>query len=175
LILNLMPRVNRILKREGEGTMPELEEMSKQGDSSEQIVNLLYNTGYRLTGNHKKTQELLTSVFNALKGNMKLNIALRNMCLIYRNKATSSPGKNLPKNLPREKSSPSAKDNSTNKIQAALLTLPPTERLVLVLREVLGLSYAEIAEMTGIEKIAVTRLLNTGRWGLLKRLAPPPG
>ncbi|AGL03443.1 RNA polymerase sigma factor [Desulfoscipio gibsoniae] len=150
--------------------MPKLGEMSKQGNSSEQIVNLLYNTGYRLTGSHNKTQELLTAVFNALNGNISINIALKNLCLIYRNKTTSSPGKNLPK----AKSSPPAKDNSTDKIQEALLTLSPIERLVLVLREVLGLNYTEIAELTGIEKIAVTRLLNAGRWELRKQLAPLP-
>ncbi|WP_006523802.1 RNA polymerase sigma factor [Desulfoscipio gibsoniae] len=155
--------------------MPKLGEMFKQGNSSEQIVNLLYNTGYRLTGSHKKTQELLKGVFKALDGDINLNTALINLCLIYRNKATTGWTPNLPKDLPRAKSSPPTKDNSTNKIQAALLTLPPTERLVLVLRDILGLSYVEIAEMTGIEKIAVTRLLNTGRWELRKQLVPPPG
>ncbi|WP_041284924.1 RNA polymerase sigma factor [Desulfoscipio gibsoniae] len=96
---------------------------------------------------------------------------MKSLCLIYRNKATSSPGKNLPK----DKRSPPKKNNSTNRVQKALLTLPPTERLVLVLREILGLGYIEIAEMTGIEKTAVTRLLNTGRWALRKQLVPPPG
>ncbi|MFA7468496.1 MAG: sigma factor-like helix-turn-helix DNA-binding protein [Desulfotomaculaceae bacterium] len=151
--------------------MTKLEEMSKQGDSPEQIVNLLYNTGYRLTGSHKKTQELLKGVFIELNGNINLSTALKNMCLIYRNKTTSSSGKNFTK----DKSGPPIKDNCTNKIQAALLTLPPTERLVLVLREILGLNYAEIAGLTGMEKTAVTRLLSTGRWDLRKYLVPPPG
>ncbi|AGL02528.1 hypothetical protein [Desulfoscipio gibsoniae] len=62
--------------------MPKLREMSKQGNSSEQIVNLLYNTGYRLTGSHRKTQELLKGVFNALNGNINLNTALKSLCLI---------------------------------------------------------------------------------------------
>ncbi|HBX24515.1 MAG TPA: RNA polymerase subunit sigma-70 [Desulfotomaculum sp.] len=151
--------------------MPKLEEISKQGDSSEPIVNLLYNTGYRLTGSHRKTQELLKGVFNALNGNLNFNTALKNLCLIYRNKTTSSPGKNLP----QDKNSSSIKVKSTDKIQAALLTLPPAERLILVLREILGLNYAEIVEFTGMEKTDVTRLLNTGRWFLRKHLAPPPG
>ncbi len=151
--------------------MPKLEEMSKQGNSSEQIVNLLYNTGYRLTGSHKETQALLTGVFNALNGNININIALKNLCLLYINKTTSSPGKGLT----QDKSSPPVKDNSTNKIQEALLTLAPTERLVLVLRELLGLNYFQIAEMTGMENTAVSRLLHTGRWALRKQLAPPPG
>jgi RNA polymerase sigma-70 factor (ECF subfamily) len=60
-----MPHVNRILNEK-------VEEMSKHDNSSEQIVNLLYNTGYRLTGSHKRTQELLTGVFNPVSGNINL-------------------------------------------------------------------------------------------------------
>lgn len=151
--------------------MPKLEEVSNRSDSSKQIVNLLYSTGYRLTGSHSKTQDLIKNVFDALNGNINLNTALKNLCLIYINKATSSPGKNSPKD---KKSSPK-KSNSANKVQEALLTLPSAERLVLVLREVLGLGYVEIAEMIGIEKTVVSRLLNTGRWALRKQLAPPFG
>ncbi|WP_161821545.1 RNA polymerase sigma factor [Sporotomaculum syntrophicum] len=151
--------------------MPKLREMSKWSDSSDQIVNLLYNTGYRLTGSHRKTQDLIRDVFNALNGNINLNTALKSLCLIYINKPTSS----LSKNLSKTKSSPPTKDNSSNNVQNALLTLPLKVRLVLVLREVLGLGYVEIAEMTGIEKTAVTRLLNTGRWELQIQLAPHPG
>lgn len=157
-----MPHVDRILNGK-------VGEMSKQDNSSEQIINLLYNTGYRLTGSHKRTQELLKGVFNPVSGNINLKTALKKMCLTYINKATTSWTPNLPK------SSPPTNDNSTNKIQAALLALPPTVRLVLVLREVSGLNYVEIAEMTGIEKIAVTRLLSTGRWELRKQLATPRG
>lgn len=143
--------------------------MPNQGDSSEQITNLLYKTGYRLTGNHKSTQALLADVFNVLNRNINLNTALKNLCLIYINKTTAETGKNFHK----DKSSPPAQDNSTNKIQEALLTLPPLERLVLVLREVLGLDYAEIADMIGKENTAVTRLLHTGRWALRGQFDPP--
>ncbi|WP_347488909.1 sigma factor-like helix-turn-helix DNA-binding protein [Desulfoscipio sp. XC116] len=147
--------------------MPKMREKFKRGSSSEQIVNLLYNTGYRLTGNHRETQKLLKDVLNVLNDNINLNIALKSLCLIYINKAISSPGKNSSKN----KKSPPRKSNSTNKVQEALLTLPPAERLVLVLREVLGLDYVEIAELIGIEETPVSRLLNTGRWALRKQLA----
>ncbi|TYO93290.1 RNA polymerase sigma factor [Desulfallas thermosapovorans] len=143
--------------------------MSKQDNSSEQMVNLLYNTGYRLTGSHRKTQELLTGVFNTVSDNISIKTALKKLCLTYINKASTGWTPSLPE------SSPPTKDNSTNKIQAALLALPPAVRLVLVLREVSGLNYVEIAEMTGIEKIAVTWLLSTGRWELRKQLAPPRG
>ena len=151
--------------------MPRLGEMSKPGNSSEQIVNLIYNTGYRLTGSHRKTQELIKDVFNALNGNINSNAALKSLCLIYINKPTSS----LSKNLSKTKSSPPTKDNSSNSVQNALLMLPPTERLVLVLREIVGLDYVKIAEMTGMEKTAVTLLLNTGRRELRNQLAPPSG
>jgi len=152
--------------------MPKLEGMSKRGNSSDQIVNLLYNTGYKLTGSHRKTQKLLEDVFNALNGNgnITLNTALKSLCLLYINKPTSS----LSKNLSKTKSSPPVKDNNSDKIQEALLTLPSTERLVLVLRDVLGLNYTEIAKLTGIEKTVVSWMLNTGRWTLRNQLVPPP-
>ena len=150
--------------------MPKLREMSKRGNSSEQVVNFLYNTGYRLTGSHGKTQELLKGVLNALNGNINLNTALKSLCLIYINNAISSPGKNIPK----DKRNLSQKNNSSNRVQEALLTLPPTERLILVLREVLGLDYAEIAGIIGMEETAVSRLLNTGRWELRKQLVSFP-
>ncbi|KAF1084312.1 ECF RNA polymerase sigma factor SigE [Sporotomaculum syntrophicum] len=148
--------------------------MSKQDNSSEQIVYLLYNTGYRLTGSHNRTQELLMVVFNTVSGNINLKTALKKLCLTYKNKATTGWAPNLPKDLPEAKKSPQTEDNSTNKIQAGLMTLPPSERLVLVLREVSGLNYVEIAEVTGMEKISVNRLLSTGRWELRKKFAPVP-
>lgn len=150
--------------------MSKLGQAVNHGNCVEQIVNLLYTTGYRLTGNHKSTQALLTGVFNALSCNINIKTALKNLCLLYINETTANPGKKTPKG----KSSSPARDNRTNKIQEALLTLPPTERLVLVLRDVLGLTYAEIAELSGMENTAVTRLMNAGRWALRKQLAPPP-
>jgi len=73
-------------------TMPKPEEMFKQGDPSMQIVNLLYNTGFRLTGAHRKTQELLKDVFNDINDIIDINTALKNLCLIYRNKAITGWG-----------------------------------------------------------------------------------
>ena len=64
VILHSMP-YNEGFKTKGREIMPQLEEMSNQGNSLEQIINLLYNIGYRLTGSHKLTQELLTDVINA--------------------------------------------------------------------------------------------------------------
>lgn len=148
--------------------MPQLEEMSNQGNSLEQIINLLYNIGYRLTGSHKLTQELLTDVINALHGNLEVNIALENLCLLFKSKTTA----NLIKKSTKAKISPEIKDNNLEKIQQTLLTLPPTERLVLILREILGLNYFEIAKVVGMERITVTTLLNAARWELRKRLAP---
>ena len=152
--------------------MPKLGAIAKRSNSSDQIVNLLYNTGYRLTGSHRITQKLLEDVCNALnvESRINFNISLQSLCLIYLNNPTAG----LSKNLPKDKSSPPVKGNNSGKIQAALLTLPPTERLVLVLRDMLGLNYTEIAKLIGIEKTAVTRLLNTGRWALRKQLVTPP-
>jgi len=152
--------------------MPKLDKTFKQGEYPEQIVNLLYNTGYRLTGKHLETQELVEGVFDTLNNNANLKTALKSMCLIYMNN-TASGGKNLPKD--NNGSTLLDKGISTHKIQAALLALPPIERLVLVLREILGLNYADIAEITGCEKITVTRLLTAGRGALRKHLVLHPG
>lgn len=43
---------------------------------------------------------------------------------------------------------------------------------MVVLREVLGLSYAEIGEVAGLDEPAVTRLLTVGRRHLADRLIP---
>jgi len=109
--------------------MPKPKEMSKQGDSSVQMLK---------------------------------NTALKNLCLLYLNKVITGWAPNLPKALLKAKSSPPTKDNTINRIQAVIFSLPPTERLVLVLREVLGRSYVEIANMIGMEKTTVPQLLNTG-------------
>ncbi len=155
--------------------MPNLDKTFKQGEYPEQIVDLLYNTGYRLTGKHLETQELVEGVFNTLNNNANLKTALKSMCLIYMNNTASGGGKNLNSSKVSSSSTLLDKGICTNKIQAALLALPPIERLVLVLREILGLNYADIAEITGCEKITVTRLLTAGRGALRKHLVPHPG
>lgn len=48
-------------------------------------------------------------------------------------------------------------------VQETLLCLPPAERLAVVLRDVLHLTYPEVAGVTGLDEPAVARLLAAGR------------
>ncbi len=57
-------------------------------------------------------------------------------------------------------------DLSKPQIQEALLYLPPIERLLVVLKDILGLTYAEMADLTGLEKSDVSCLLSMGRLSL---------
>jgi RNA polymerase sigma-70 factor, ECF subfamily len=56
-------------------------------------------------------------------------------------------------------------------MSAALAELPDDQRVVLLLREVEGLSYAEIAATLGLPQGTVASRLNHARAGLRDRLA----
>jgi RNA polymerase sigma factor (sigma-70 family) len=58
------------------------------------------------------------------------------------------------------------------RIEAAIAALPPLFREVLVLRDVEGMSYAEIAAVTGVPNGTVMSRLSRGRDLLMKELAP---
>lgn len=55
---------------------------------------------------------------------------------------------------------------------AALQRLPPRQRAVLVLRDVLAFRAAEVAEMLGVTEVSVNRTLHRAR-GALERAVPP--
>lgn len=58
-----------------------------------------------------------------------------------------------------------------DEVKAALESLPPAFRLVLILRDLEGFSYREIAEMTGVPAGTVMSRLFRARRGLQERLA----
>jgi len=158
--------------------------------SNDQIFNLLYTTGYRLTGNHRLTAELIEVSISALnlqgrqshnklfKGlvrqqtgckNTFANALLKTLCstFITNNKLVCG----------REQVTAPLKtyefSRSRSQMQDALLELPPMKRLLVVLRDILGLTYAEMAELTGLEKCDVAGLLSAGRWSLRELIDLP--
>ncbi|WP_027365516.1 sigma-70 RNA polymerase sigma factor region 4 domain-containing protein [Desulfotruncus alcoholivorax] len=143
--------------------MPQTGKPLTQRHSPEEILNLLYNTGFRLTGSHRETTDLVLRAFDALTGCEKVNFstALKGLCSVYIKTAAENLGQSLFRN-----------NCSTGKVQEALLSLPHKERLVVVLREILGLDYTVIANMTGLRKKDVSELLSTGRSYLIKQLLP---
>jgi RNA polymerase sigma-70 factor (ECF subfamily) len=157
---------------------------------ADQIVKLLYTTGYRLTGNHRLTAELIDGSINALNlqgqhGRNKLfkgivrkqsgrkipgaSIMLKTLCTTFLHKTTVVNGrKHTAVPLRTYEFSP-----SKPQMQEVLLQLPPLERLLVVLRDILGLTYIEMAELTGLEKSEVACFLSAGRWSLRELLDTP--
>lgn len=141
--------------------MPVTGKALSQRNSPEEIINLLFNTGFRLTGNNQVTAELVKGALDTLSGQkVNFNTAVKGLCSVYINTTAKKSGSML------------HNESGTKKVQEALLSLPNKERLVVVLCEVLGLDYAEIADMTGLEETAVISLLAAGRWSLRKQLIP---
>lgn len=147
--------------------MPGPRALSKAG-SPERLFNLLYNTGYRLTGNHRDAAELVKCAVNLYSGdgNGGPTAAIRCLCSVFmENHMKLKDG-----HFPGGNHGMIESDSGTVKIQGALLLLPPLERLMVVLRDILGLDYIEIAGVTGLEKTDVARSLAAARWSLRERL-----
>ena len=67
------------------------------------------------------------------------------------------------------------RDERRRLVRAAIDALPPAQRAAVVLRDVEGLSYAEIAEALEIPKGTVMSRLHAGRQNLKRALAPVLG
>lgn len=157
---------------------------------ADQIFKLLYTTGYRLTGSHRLTAELIDVSINALnpqgqhwhnklfKGIVRkqsgitdpgTSVMLKTLCTTFLNKTTVVHGRECTV-VPLKTYEFSL---SRPHMQEVLLQLPPMERLLVVLRDILGLTYIEMAELTGLEKSEVAGLLSAGRWSLRELLDIP--
>jgi hypothetical protein len=134
--------------------------------SFEKVFNLIYTAGFRLTGDHREAAGLVEGVMGIIdKGNLKA--ALKGLAGQYARR----PGTVRDRMAPAG-SRPPGQSGPDQLVQQALLYLPSGERLLVVLRDVLGLSYAEIGEVAGLDEPAVTRLLAVGRRRLADRLIP---
>ena len=151
--------------------------MSKSGgaldkiDSTEQIINRIYATAFRLTGKHRSAEALSIKAVNAAingKETLTLQSALSGLCTSYLN----NPGPVPLKNFNSQRNNPYHREVTAEQIQQALLCLEPTERLVIVLREMWQLSYWEIANLTGLDKNKVAEVLAQGRLRLRNYFFP---
>lgn len=122
----------------------------------------MYNIAFRLTGQHQKASMLVKKTLNGGGGNNFSHMNLKKLCVTFltmedENKNFSSKPLTL-------------KKSGSEKIQEALLKLPPPERLVIVLREVAGYPPVRVAELTGLKKEQVTKMLSSGRGSLVAML-----
>lgn len=133
----------------------------------EKVLGLLYTAGFRLTGNHREAAGLVEGAIGATGIENDLYPALKELSRQYTNGAATARDRMAPAS-----GRPSGQSGREQLVQEALLRLPAGERLVVVLRDVLGLSYAEIGEVAGLDDPAVALLLASGRRRLAERLIP---
>jgi RNA polymerase sigma-70 factor (ECF subfamily) len=147
----------------------------------------LYTVAYRLTGNHDDAQDLVQEVLlrvhrglatftpGSLEGwlsRITTNAFLDDMRKRRRRPLEVVP--DLPDTLVGVDAEPdheASKARLPDEIQSALLDLPPDFRAPVVLCDVVGLDYAEIAEALAIPPGTVRSRIHRGRAMLRKALA----
>ncbi|MCF8009694.1 MAG: hypothetical protein K9L17_00730 [Clostridiales bacterium] len=132
----------------------------------EDIIDLVYAAALRLTGDSPKGEVLARKALKAaVKQDNTPNVrtALQCLCAVFKKE---SAGKPVLKHSGQNCSSCNNYTFDVQGIQKALLCLGPGERLVLILREMWGLSYAEISFITGMNEKEVSKTLASGRWSL---------
>ncbi|SFH19002.1 Sigma-70, region 4 [Desulfotomaculum arcticum] len=139
--------------------MARLTEIDNFHDTPKKVFNCVYNICFRLTGNHVKAGELVKATF--IDGGYPIDpIALITvLCASFISWSRADPGTGW--YLP-----------GLSLHQQALLQLAPLERLVVVLHDVAGFDYDEIARVTGFVRSDVAKLLASGRLALRDKLIP---
>ena len=155
-----------------------------------------YNLAYRMLGNSESAadaaQDTFVSAFQAIKsfrgGSFRawvLRIAT-NACYDQLRRAQRQPAVSLDAIIeetgdvpPIASNSPTPEEVASRKelaayIQRSLLELPPEQRIVVALSDVQGLSYDEIAEVTGSSLGTVKSRLSRGRAHLRDYLLRQP-
>ena len=142
--------------------------------------------GYRLTGNHDDTQDLVQEVLlrvqrglvNYQPGNLQgwLSRITTNVFLDQLRARKRRPVEPLPDEPDRVLAGGAAADDALDAaqlpdhIQEAVLTLPIDYRTVVVLSDVVGMSYGEIGDSLDIPVGTVRSRLHRGRLQLRERL-----
>lgn len=140
--------------------MARLNEIEHCHDTPEKVFKYLYNICFRLSGNHDKAGELIKTTF--IDGGYPKDLIALITALCTSFISWSRDDTQTDKYLP-----------GLSLHQQALLQLAPLERLVVVLRDLAGFNYDEIASVTGFVRSDVARLLASGRWALRAKLIPP--
>jgi RNA polymerase sigma-70 factor (ECF subfamily) len=141
----------------------------------------LYLGAYRLTGSVHDAEDLLQETFIRAFRNMEklesvenkggwLYTILKNLFLNSLDKQKRTPSSSadpsLVENLKAVEPVDGSIDDMDEKLQSALMELSESERVMLIAREVEGLSYQEIADMYGITLGTVKSRISRSRESL---------
>jgi len=131
--------------------------------STEQIIDQIYSTAFRLTGKKQSAEVLTVEAINTAmnkKGILTFRAALKGLCYSFLNSPVPQ------RNIQFKNCGFNSGAVNSEQVQEALLYLEPVERLVLILREIWRFSYWEIADLTGLNKDKVAKVLAQGRLSL---------
>ncbi|MCG8402108.1 MAG: hypothetical protein MJA84_10985 [Firmicutes bacterium] len=145
----------------------------KKENTPEITLNILYATGFRLTGNHQSTKKLVQkAVLRPCNiPSPEPGTAIKNLCLAFLEEYANRPDRH-------QTIKPYAMDvlaRDVSGIQEAILRLEPGVRLAVVLRDIAGLSYAEIAEVTSSSEKEVSGRIAAARRDIRELLPAPAG
>jgi RNA polymerase sigma-70 factor (ECF subfamily) len=136
---------------------------------------MVYNVAYRLLGDAKEaadvTEQALLAAYKAVTrvdgGLFKLYMLrlVTGACSTRLRRAGGQGVVRSAANGKQEAVEPAATPGaeSAQRLQAGILTLPAEERIVLVLADVLGLSYGDIGQVTNLRRSTVNSRLGRGR------------
>lgn len=174
-------RARRRWHRRDDGRVPTWEEVARdEGD-------FIYTVAYRLTGNREDAQDLVQEVLVRVQRGLRsyrpgslrgwLGRITTNAFLDDARRRARRPVAVLPDDadavLPTapDAASASEAERLPEDVQAALAALPTEFRVAVVLADVVGLPYAEIAEQLGVPVGTVRSRIHRGRLALREALA----
>jgi RNA polymerase sigma factor (sigma-70 family) len=153
-----------------------------------QYGTFLYTVCYRLTGNRDDAQDLVQEVLLRVRRGLRTytpgslegwlsriatNAFLDDVRRRRRRPADPYPDDEPERILPTSEGADEAldRDRLPDHVQAAIATLPPDYRAAVVLSDVVGLSYQEIADQLDVPVGTVRSRIHRGRLRLRKALA----
>lgn len=129
-----------------------------------QLINQVYTVGFYLSGSIDMAEHLTIQTFDLCKETdwYFQDQIWKIFCSLYFNESTGMnkyPNKNQTDGTSLEA-----------KLPSAILCLPPEERMVLLLREIIGFGYEEISQCINCSKEGVSEILTRARWYLRQEL-----